>query len=55
MFIFYVSVHFSPKSSKQIENLSFGIFKKKVRLLILTFRFPKIRAFHRYLLQYSPF
>ena len=32
-----VSVHFSPKSAKQSEYLLLIIFKKKVRLLILTF------------------
>ena len=35
-----VSVHFSPNPTKQADILSFSIIKKKVRLLILTFRAP---------------
>ena len=33
-----VSIHFSPESTKQADNLSFSIFKKKVRQAILTFQ-----------------
>lgn len=41
----HVSIHFSLEPTKLIENILFSIFKKKVRLLILTFRVSKIRAF----------